>query len=109
MMLVDDNKDIREMIKSILKDDVDEFYECSDGTEALQAYSQFQPNVVLMDIKLKKLDGLSATKQIKAKFPDAKIVIVTNYADSQMREAARLAGADTLISKENLLEVRQVL
>ncbi|MGH9838430.1 MAG: response regulator [Blastocatellia bacterium] len=85
------------------------FTECSDGVQALDAYRQHHPDWVLMDIKMKEMDGLAATRQIKAAFPQARIVIVTGYDDARLREAARSAGACAYVHKENLLELRQIL
>ena len=58
---------------------------------------------------MKEVDGLTATRQIKAAWPDARIMIVTNYDDPQLRQSALLAGACEYVTKENLLAVRRVL
>jgi DNA-binding NarL/FixJ family response regulator len=58
---------------------------------------------------MKELDGISATRQIKAAFPDAQIIMITDYDDPKLREAARRAGACEYILKENLLDVRRIL
>jgi len=62
-----------------------------------------------MDIKMKKKDGLAATTQIKSAFPSARIIIVTGYDDTSLRQAAQTAGACAYVHKENLLELRQIL
>jgi DNA-binding NarL/FixJ family response regulator len=62
-----------------------------------------------MDIAMKDLDGISATRQIKAAYPDAKIIIVTGYDEAELRQAAREAGACGYVLKENLIELRQRL
>lgn len=61
-----------------------------------------------MDICLVGIDGITATKQIKAAHPDAKVVIVTNYDDDALRQAAFLAGASDYVLKEHLLHLRDV-
>ena len=109
VLVVEDNQAMRSLIKSIIADLAEDVSECGDGAEALSAYAACRPDWVLMDIRMKELDGVSATRQIKAAFPDAQIVIVTDYDDPKLREAARSAGAREYVLKENLLDVRRIL
>jgi CheY-like chemotaxis protein len=109
LLIVEDNKQMRDMMKSILADLAQAVYECGDGSEAFASYAEHKPNWVLMDIEMKELDGISATRQIMAAFPEAHIVIVTNYDDADLREAARRAGACEYVVKENLLGLRRIL
>jgi CheY-like chemotaxis protein len=109
LLIVEDNESMRRMIKSLVAGLADVIYECDEGGSALSLYETHRPDWVLMDIQMEPVDGLTATRQIKAAFPDAKIIVITNYGDPQMREAARLAGANEYIVKENLLEVRRIL
>lgn len=100
---------MRQMIKKLLGDLTEAFKECVDGAEALATCKRYRPDWILMDIKMKELDGLAATRQIKSVFPSARIVIVTGYDDIRLREAAWIAGACAYVHKENLLELRQIL
>jgi CheY-like chemotaxis protein len=109
LLIVEDNQPMRELIRSMISDLAGDVTECGDGAEALSAYSRCRPDWVLMDIRMKEMDGLSATRQIKASYPDANIMIVTDYDNSTMREAARKAGAREYVTKENLLDVRRIL
>ena len=109
LLIVDDNDHMRLLLRNIVTDLVDEISECSDGAEALSFYQQHQPDWVLMDIRMKDVDGLTATRQIKAAYAEAKIIIVTNYDDQYLRQAAQQAGASEFVLKENLLEVRRIL
>ena len=109
LQIVEDNYQMRRLIKSIVGELADSVFECADGSEALQAYEANRPDWVLMDIEMKALDGITATKQIKAAFPDARIVMVTEFDNADWREAARLAGALGYVLKENLLELRPIL
>ncbi|MGH9759898.1 MAG: response regulator transcription factor [Blastocatellia bacterium] len=108
LLIVEDNEGMRRMIKSLVSGLADAIYEC-DGIDALSLYQAHHPDWVLMDIEMEPVDGLTATRQIKAAFPDAKVMMITNFGDSQMREAARLAGANEYVTKENLLDVRRIL
>lgn len=109
ILIVEDNDSMRQMIKKLLGDLTEAFKECVDGAQALVTYRQYSPDWVLMDIKMKEIDGLAATRQIKSAFPNARIVIVTGYDDARLRAAAQEAGASAYLPKENLLELRQIL
>ena len=109
LLIVEDNDQMRRMIIKLVSDLAEQTYECSDGAEALAAYTLYRPDWVLMDIEMREMDGISATRQIKASYPEAKIMIVTDYDDADLREAARGAGACEYVTKENLLDVRRVL
>jgi CheY-like chemotaxis protein len=109
ILIVDDNQNMRRAIKLVVTGLVEEIYECSDGAEALKAYTSHRPDWVFMDIRMKKTDGLTATRQIKAAYPDAKIIIVTVCHGEDLQEAARAAGAYAYVVKDNLLELRQIL
>src|SRR4029450_3204224 len=101
LLIVDDNEKMRRMLRVLVADLASAICECSDGAEALATYASFRPDWVLMDIEMVHLDGLTATRQICAAFPDARIMIVTNYDDEQLRADAREAGALGYILKEN--------
>ena len=109
ILIVEDNETMRRTIKSIVAENADEIYECSDGSEAVALYSECRPDWVLMDIKLKQMDGIEATSIIKALYPDAKIVIVTNYEDEKLQEAAFQAGARKFVLKRRMFDINQIL
>ena len=97
------------MLMSYLDDVVDEFVEFSDGIEALAAYEIHKPDVVVMDIEMKQMDGLTATKNIKRDFPAAVIVIVSQYESARLREDARAAGAHDYFNKTCLSPLHDFL
>ena len=108
LLIVDDSERMRRMIKSLIKSVLAEVYECSDGSQALEAFSAHHPDWVFMDIEMNEVDGITATRQITAAFPDAKVVIVSNYDSDELREAASEAGARAFCSKANLLSLRSL-
>jgi two-component system response regulator DegU len=108
-LIVEDSEAMRQTLKQLLGDLTESIAECDDGAQALGAYRQYQPDWVLMDIRMKELDGLAATRQIKAAFPQARVVIVSGHDDARLRRAADRAGACAYVNKENLLELRQIL
>lgn len=109
LMIVDDNSQVRRVIRRICQDFADAFCECADGSEALALYRAQQPDLVVMDVSMEVMDGLTATRQILAAFPTARIVITTRFDDAEMREAARQAGACAFVPKDDLLALRQTV
>jgi DNA-binding NarL/FixJ family response regulator len=109
VLIVDDCELMRRLIKTLICCVADVIVECASGEAACEAYAAHRPDWVLMDIQLPGLDGVAATGQIRAAFPDARIVIVSDYGDERLRAAARAAGACGYVLKENLLEVRRRL
>ena len=109
VLIVDDNEQARWMIKHYLREFSDEFRECEDGAEALQAYAEFHPDWVLMDWEMKQVGGLAATQNIIEKFPDAQILIVTNYDENDLRQAANEAGAAGFILKDDLVRLQSFI
>jgi CheY-like chemotaxis protein len=109
LLIVDDNHDMRRLIMGLLKDLAETIYECADGSEAVAAYEAYRPDWVLIDIKMKEVDGIVATRRIKARWPAAQIMIVTDYDDATFRQAAQDAGAAEYIVKDSLFDLRRVL
>lgn len=100
---------MRSLLRTLLNSLADTIFECADGSEALELYRRYRPDFVLMDIKMEAVDGIEATRQIVGAFPAARVIIVTDYDDTELRDAAKDAGACDFVSKENLLDLGQVL
>jgi CheY-like chemotaxis protein len=109
LLIVDDNSQVRRLIRNLVEDLVDQCFECDDGTGALAAFVRHQPDWVLMDIQMKEMDGLAAIQQIKAAFCEARIIVVTDLDDPGLRAKAQWSGACGYVVKENLLQLRQLL
>jgi len=108
ILVVEDNPEMRRIIRKVVGD-LGDVYECSDGAAALADFDRYQPDWVLMDIRLGAVNGIQATARIMGVHPDARIVIVTNYDDAELRQACANAGAREYVLKENLGEVRRIL
>jgi len=109
VLIVEDNTRMRQMIRSVVSDLAAEVFETDDGADSIAAYEEHRPTWVLMDIKLKTLDGLTATRSIVRKDPRARVVIVTNYDSPGFRDEARSAGACAYVLKNHLLELRHII
>jgi two-component system response regulator DegU len=112
IMIVEDNPQMRQMIREVVADLAEAVTECADGREAVAAYAAQQfsgEDRVLMDLQMPGIGGLEATRGIRAAFPEAQVIIVTQYDDQHWRSAAAEAGACGYVLKENLLELRRML
>jgi len=108
-MIVDDNDHIRRLIANLVWDLAETVVECSDGADALATYEKHRPDWVLMDVRMLHVDGITATRQIVASHADAKVMIVTDYDDADLRAAALKAGAREYVVKDDLLSLRRIL
>ena len=109
LLIVDDEPRMRSLIWSIVGDLFDSVRECDDGADAQSAYAEQHPDWVLMDVAMPHLNGIAATRQIRADDPTARIVIVTGISNEATRTAAFDAGACAFVSKENLFDLREIL
>ena len=113
LLIVDDSASTRRLIKTLVTtlgpDAACEVYECADGSETMDAYRLRQPDIVLMDIQMTTMDGITATAQLKAADPNARIIMVTNYDQADLREAALQAGAYAFLAKDDLLKLVHLL
>ena len=109
ILIVDDDKRIRKMMTAAIADLATEVIECSDGDLALDAYARHLPDWVLMDLNMPNVDGITATYQIHLAYPYAKIVIVTSYDSTALRQAAESAGAVGYILKDNLADLAIII
>lgn len=105
ILIVEDNAGIRRLLRDVVAGIANQIWECEDGADALDAYRVHLPQVVLMDIRMPRMDGLAATRRIRQFDASALVVIVTDYEDVELRTAAREAGACGYALKENLLDL----
>src|ERR1041385_1382376 len=112
LLIVDDNAAMRRLIRRLTSALAERIEECADGAEVLTAYEQYHfgaADWVLMDVEMARMDGLTATRELHAAHPEARIIIVTKYNDEATRAAAFKNGACGFVSKENLLELRALV
>ena len=109
LLIVDDNPKMRRMLMCMVDDLALSSRQCSSAREALIAYAEQRADYVLMDVVMEEIDGITATRQLKAHDPTAQIIIVTSYGDDELRRAAQEAGAVGYVVKDDLLEVRRLL
>jgi CheY-like chemotaxis protein len=109
ILIVDDNAPVRRLVASIVQPLAESIQECSSGSEALAAYRSMRPDIVLMDIRMKEMDGIEATRRICQADPNAKVVMLTDYDDTELRRAAKAAGTIHYALKDNLPDLVRLL
>lgn len=83
--------------------------ECENGVEAVRLCREHHPEWVTMDIRMKEMDGITATRKIKSENPDARIIIVSNYDDADFRRDAAEAGAFAYVTKDDLSMLNHII
>lgn len=95
VVLVDDHAVVRSGLSAFLLafDDLELVGEAADGNEAIALCAQTQPDVVLMDLVMPRVDGATATKAIREQFPDTQVIALTSFKEDELIQAALKAGA----------------
>jgi len=106
LMLVDDHDVVRTGLKAFLdtQEGLQVVAEASSGLQALELASQSNPDVVVMDITMPQMDGLEATRRLKALYPDCLILALTVHEDKQYFFQMLLAGASGYVTKQAAAE-----
>ena len=99
ILIADDQQRTRKSLKALLSTSLPatEIWEAANGAEALRLAEDIHPQLVLMDIRMPEIDGLDATRGIKSRWPEIKVLVLSLYEGRQ--EEARAAGADLFVSK----------
>lgn len=100
ILVVDDSKMSRRMLRTILEEEgYAVIAEATNGEEGLEAYKQYHPSVVTMDITMPKMDGIAALKEIRAYDGNARVVMITAAGQQQKIIEALKLGAEKFITK----------
>lgn len=101
ILLIDDHRLVREGLRRTLEDaGMEVVGEARDGAEGLDLAERLQPDVVLMDVSMPVLDGITATRRLRSRAPEARVVVLTMHADTELLERARAAGAAGYLIKD---------
>ena len=106
IIIVDDDELIRESLSLTLslESDIEVVGEAEDGIVAVELCKRAQPDIVLMDIRMPRMDGISATRLVKDRFPEIKVMMLTTFADKDNIQQALAAGADGYLLKTDETE-----
>ena len=106
VLVVDDQELVRTGFTMILggEDDIEVVGDADDGDVGVQRVNELEPDVVLMDVQMPRLDGISATRQIVAEHPGTKVLILTTFDDDDYLFSALDAGASGFVVKDTPAE-----
>lgn len=102
LLIADDHLIIRQGIRSLFeeREDIRIIGEAENGLEAVQKYQDLQPDVILMDLVMPKMDGIEAIRNIREQFPTARILVLTSFDDDDRVFPAIKAGAQGYLLKD---------
>jgi DNA-binding NarL/FixJ family response regulator len=95
VLLVDDQELVRAGLRRILQttDDIEVVGECADGGDVLRGVAENEPDVVLMDIRMKDVDGVEATRRLRERHDAPPVLVLTTFDDDELLSGALRAGA----------------
>jgi NarL family two-component system response regulator LiaR len=101
ILLVDDHAVVRSGLSKFLmvNKDLELVAEASDGAEAIQMTVLHKPDVILMDLMMPGMDGITATREIHQKYPKVKVIALTSFSEQNMVQGALQAGAIGFLQK----------
>jgi DNA-binding NarL/FixJ family response regulator len=101
IVLADDHVMVRQGIRQFLEEagDIEVVAEAGDGAEAVRLVETHRPDVAVLDIRMPEVTGVEATRQIKARFPQVRVLVLTAYDDDPYVFALLQAGADGYVLK----------
>jgi DNA-binding NarL/FixJ family response regulator len=102
VVLADDQRVVREGLATLLGllPDIEVLGTASDGDEVVALVERLQPDVVLMDLRMPRCDGVEATRQLRERVPESKVIVLTTYADDRSVLEALRAGARGFLTKD---------
>ena len=99
ILVVDDEPNIRTMVRSCLEAEGYGVREAANGREALDATARWSPDLVLLDLAMPRMDGLEALPLIRAAVPDVRVVVLSGFNQDTLARKALEAGADHYVVK----------
>ena len=107
VLIADDRRSARQGLRALLSfcPQIEVLDEAADGQECVDLVAERKPDVVLMDMQMPLMNGLEATRLIKSRWPEIKVIALTMYA--KHRQEALAAGADVFLLKGCAIETLQ--
>ncbi len=107
LVLVDDQPVVRQGLRRrlVLEADMTVVGEATNGSEAVILVQQLAPDIVLMDVEMPEMDGITATALMRTNIPQSAVVLLSIYDDVSNRARAQAAGAAAFLNKSGAIEV----
>jgi len=101
VLIVDDSEQIRQRLVTLLAEStqIRIVGQAGNSLEALEAVQRLKPDTVILDIRLPGTSGIELLKEIKAKYPEMKVIMLTNFDYAQYRRQCQQLGADHFLNK----------
>lgn len=101
VLLADDHKLLRSGLKLLLQRNPGMLVvgEAADGEQTVQLFEQLQPDILLLDLSMPNMDGIECLKEIKSRYPEAKVIVLTMHEDENYIKRAMQAGASAYVPK----------
>jgi DNA-binding NarL/FixJ family response regulator len=100
VLIAEDNAGMRQTLRELLEDEgVEVVGEAADGMEAVEQAEALRPTMVLMDLRMPRMDGIEATRLVKQNVPGVRVLMLSAYADPSLSERAMAVGADGYVVK----------
>ncbi len=111
LLLADDHALMRQILHAILETypNLSIVGEAADGMEAVSMAAALKPDGIIMDVNMPKMDGIQATKQIKAAQPEISVIGLSVIDDQHVTEAMKAAGAEAVLLKDELKKLDEAM
>ncbi|GAA1720196.1 response regulator transcription factor [Kribbella yunnanensis] len=102
VVVADDQRVVRDGLVTLLKllPGIDVVAAAADGAEAVQLVAEHNPDVLLVDLRMPNVDGVEATRQVRAEYPQTEVVVLSTYSDDDSVLSALRAGARGFLTKD---------
>ena len=110
-VVVDDNEEVRHLVSALLqlRHGWELVGEASDGMAAVDVVNELQPDIVIMDIEMPRLNGIEATKEITSRVPQSIVIGFSTYTDPPTLTAMKEAGSAAFVPKDKLFDLPRVI
>lgn len=112
LLLVDDQRLMRDGLRTLLEmePEMTVIGEASNGQEALDQYAVLRPDVALMDVRMPVMDGVETTRRLRARWPDARVIILTTFDDDEyVFEGLRAGALGYLLKDVSMQELTEAI
>ncbi|MDR0433733.1 MAG: response regulator [Gracilibacteraceae bacterium] len=99
LLIVDDQKGIRQLLREVFSESGYNIETCADGLRALELIAEFDPDLVIMDIKMPGLNGIDALRRLRATDARRQVIMMTAYGEQRYMDEARALGVVNFVSK----------
>ncbi len=110
ILVTDDQAGIRKLLMEILKPQGYEVFECADGLQALEFLTENKVDLILLDMKMPQMDGLTTLKNIKERKIDVKVIFMTAFGELKVtKDAERLGALDYILKPFDILQLLELV